>query len=81
MAVREVDNNIFRIATDDKERIPQFRIQMDKVGLPDKIIFHKQASKILYSGLLKSYLSKNELEEEVIKLEEQIKREKSASKG
>ena len=54
---------------------------MDQVGLPDKINFHKQASEILYSDLLKSYLSKTKLEEKVIKLEEQIKREKVVSKG
>ena len=54
---------------------------MDKVGLPNKINFHKQASQILYSDLLRSYLSKNKLEEKVIKLEGQIKREKVASKG
>ena len=57
------------------------RIQMDKVGLPDKINFHKQASEILYFDLLKSYLSKTKLEEKVIKLEEQVRREKDASKG
>lgn len=54
---------------------------MDKVGLPNKINFHKQALEILYSDLLKSYLSKNMLEEKAIKMEEQIKREKVASKG
>ena len=70
LEVREVDNNVFRMATDDKERISQVKIQMDKVGLPDKINFHKQALEILYSDLLKSYLSKNKLEEKVIKLEE-----------
>ena len=43
---------------------------MDQVGIPNKINFHKQASEILYSDLLKSYLSKNKLEEKVIKLEE-----------
>ena len=43
LAVREADSNVFRIATDDKEIISQVRIQMDKVGLPDKINFHKQA--------------------------------------
>ena len=43
---------------------------MDKIGIPDKINFHKQASKILYSDLLKSYLNKNKLEANVIKLEE-----------
>ena len=54
---------------------------MDKVGFPDKINFHKEALEILYSDLLKSYLSKNKLEEKVSKLEEKIKWEKAASKG
>ena len=81
LAVREVEGNMFRIATNDKEGVSQVKIQMDKVGLPDKINFHKQASEILYSDLLKSYLSKTKLEEKVIKLEEQIKREKVASNG
>ena len=54
---------------------------MEKIGLPHKINFHKQASEILYFDLLKFYLNKNKLEAKVIKLEEQIKREKSASKG
>ena len=54
---------------------------MDKIGIPDKVNFHKQAYEILYSDLLKSYLNKNKLEAKVIKLEEQIKREKVASKG
>ena len=57
------------------------RIQIDQVGLPDKINFHKQALEILYSDLLKYYFSKTKLEKKVIKVEEQIKREKVASKG
>lgn len=81
LAIREVEGNVFRIATNDKEGVSQVKIQMDQVGLPDKINFHKQASKILYSDLLKSYLSKTKLEEKIVKLEEQIKREKAASKG
>ena len=40
---------------------------MDKIGILDKINFHKQASEILYSELLKSYLNKNKLEAKVIK--------------
>ena len=54
---------------------------MDKIGIPDKINFHKQAFEVLYSDLLKSYLNKSKLENRVIKLEEHIKREKAASKG
>ena len=81
LAMREADSNVFWIATNDKERVSQVRIHMDKVGLPDKINFHKQALEIMYSDLLKSYLSKSKLEEKVIKLEEQVKREKAASNG
>lgn len=54
---------------------------MDKIGIPDKINFHKQASKVLYSYLLKFYLNKSKLENKLTKLEEQVKREKNASKG
>lgn len=54
---------------------------MDKIGIPDKINFHKQASEILYLDLLKSYLNKSKLENMVVNLEEQIKREKAATKG
>ena len=81
LAVREKDNNVLRIATDDREQVSQVRVHMDKIGILDKINFHKQASEILYSDLLKSYLNKNKLEAKVIKLEEQIKREKVVSKG
>lgn len=70
LAVREVDSNVFRIATNDKKGVSQVRIQMDKVGLPNKINFHKHASEILLYDLLKYYLSKTKLEEKVIKLEE-----------
>ena len=41
LAVREADNNVFRIATNDKEGVSQVRIEMDKVGILDKINFHK----------------------------------------
>ena len=54
---------------------------MDKIGILDKINFHKKEIEILYSDLLKSYLNKNKLEAKVVKLEEKIKREKDASKG
>ena len=61
--------------------ISQVKIQMDQVGIPDKVNFHKQDSEVLYSYFLNSYLSKIKLEEKVIKLGEQVKRERAASKG
>ena len=81
LVVREAEGNVFRIATSDVTGVSQVKLQMDQVGIPDKVNFHKQASEILYSDLLKSYLSKIKLEEKVSKMEEQIKREKEASKG
>jgi hypothetical protein len=54
---------------------------MDKIVVPDKINFHKKASEVLYSDILKSYLNKTKLESKPTKLEEQIRREKAASKG
>ena len=54
---------------------------MDKIVVPDKINFHKQASQVLYLDLLKSYLNKTKLESKLTKLEEQVRREKVASKG
>ena len=53
---------------------------MDKIVVPDKINFHKQASEVLCSDLLKSYLNKTKLESKLAKLEEQVRREKVASK-
>lgn len=46
LAVREAKGNIFRIDASNKEGISQVKIQMDQVRIPDKINFHKQASKI-----------------------------------
>lgn len=81
LAVREAQRNIFRVATSDMAGVSQVKIQMDQVGIPDKINFHKQASEVLYPDLLSSYLRKIKLEENAIKLEEQVKRDRVASKG
>ena len=50
--------------------ISQVKIQMDQVGILDKVNFHKHDSEVLYYDLLSSYLSKIKLEGKVIKLEE-----------
>ena len=41
--IREKDNNTLRIATYDQNEVSQVRIQMDKIGILDKINFHKKA--------------------------------------
>lgn len=53
----------------DKSKVSQVKIQMDKISIPDEINFHKQASEILYSYLLKAYFNKIKLENKMLKLE------------
>lgn len=81
LTIRERDINTLRIVVDDQVEGSQVRIQMDIIAIPNKINFHKQDSKVLYSDLLKSYLNKTKLENKVAKLEEKVKREKAASKS
>lgn len=81
LIVREEHSNTLRLGIDDPDHVSQVRIQMDKIGIPDKINIYKQATEVLYSDLLKSYLNKTKLEGKMAKLEEQIKRGKVASKG
>ena len=81
LTVREKDNNTLKNVVDDQVEGSQVRIQMDRIAIPDKINLHKQASEVLYSDHLKSYLNKTKLENKDAKLEEHVKREKEASKG
>lgn len=80
LTIKEMDSSILRITTNDQEQVSQVRIQMENIGIPNKINFHKQATNILYSDLLEYYLNENKLEAKLVKLEEHIKREKVASK-
>ena len=41
LAVRESEGNVFRIATTDVTGVSQVKLQIDQVGIPDKINFHK----------------------------------------
>ena len=81
LTVRERDNNTLGIVVDGQVEGSQVRIKMDKIAILDQINFHKQVLEVLYSDLLKYYLSKTKLENKVAKLKEQVKREKAASKG
>ena len=76
LTIKERESNTLRIVVDDQTEGSHVRIQMDKIAIPDKINFHKQASEVSYSYFLKSYLNKSKLENRVIKLEERVKSKK-----
>ena len=54
LIVKERDINTLRIVVDDQVERSQVRIQMEKIVVPDKINFHKQASEVLYCHILRS---------------------------
>ena len=45
LAIRESEGNVFRIATSDVTGVSQVKLQMDQVGIRDKVNFHKQLQK------------------------------------
>ena len=43
IAVKEKDSGVFRITVTDNSQVTQVKIQMEKITIPDKIFFHRQA--------------------------------------
>ena len=43
ITVKEKDSGAFRIAVTDNSQVTQVKIQMEKIAIPDKINFHRQA--------------------------------------
>ena len=65
----------------DDNKVSEIKIKIDKINMPHKIHFHKQSSKVLYYDLIQTTLSNNKLETRVVKLKEQLKKEKAMSRG
>ena len=77
IAMKEKDSGVFRIAITENSQVTQVKIQMEKIAIPDKINFHRQASEVLYSDLIKSYLNKQKMEEKMEILEQKNNRIKA----
>ena len=74
-------SNTLKIVVTYEQKMSEVNFIMDRVNIPDKIDFHKQVFDVLCSNLLSSFLNKSKLEDKVSKLKDQIKREKTMSKG
>ena len=81
LTVKDPTRNVLNFALTEEEEVTEVKIQTDKVNIPDKILFHKQTSEMLYYDLLHMSLNKNQLENEVYRLEKQLKKEKAMSKA
>ena len=49
--------------------------------MPDKLHFHQQSTEVLYFDLIQTSLSNKKLEMRIVKLEEQLEKEKAMSRG
>ena len=59
LTVKDTTKNVLNFALTKEEKATEVKIQMDKVNIPDKILFHKQTNEILYYDLLHMSLNKN----------------------
>ena len=81
LTVKDPTINVLNFALIDEEKVTEVKIQMDKVNIPDKILFHNQTNEMLYYDLLCMSLNKNKLENKVDRLEKQLNKEKSMSRA
>jgi hypothetical protein len=80
LTIKDPTRNVLNFALTEDEKVTEVKIQMDKVNIPNKILFHKQTNEMLYYDLLHMSLNKNKLENKVERLEKQLKKEKAMSR-
>ena len=81
LTVKDPTRNVLNFALTDEDKVTKVKIQMDKVNIPYKIVFHKHTNEMLYYDLLHMSLNKNKLENKVDRLEKQLKKEKATSRA
>ena len=77
LIVKDPTRNVLNFALTEEEKVTEVKIQMDKVNIPDKILFHKKTNEMLYYDLMHMSLNKNKLENKVERLEKKLKKEKA----
>ena len=63
--VKDPTRNVLNFALTEEENVTKVKIQMDKVNIPNKILFHKKKNEMIYYDLLHMSLNKNKLENKV----------------
>lgn len=81
LIVKDPTRNVLNFALTEGEKVTEVKIQIDKVNIPNKILFHKQTNEMPYYYLLHMSLNKNKLENKVDLLEKELKKEKAMSKA
>jgi hypothetical protein len=79
--IRDVHKRTFNIAIASEDKVTEIKIRHDNINAPDKVKFRKNTSDMLYSGYLSLSLKNSKLSSYAMKLEGQMRQEKTSSKS
>jgi hypothetical protein len=79
--VRDVEKKTFNIAVADGDKVSEIKLKYESISAPDKVKFHKNTNDMLYSDYLGLILKNSKLSTYAIKLEGQLRQEKSSNRA
>ena len=72
--------NTLNLAVATQNRVPEMRLNLQKIPVPDKIHLHKKIGEVIYTDLMKATLKVSKLQSTVSRLENQLKQERVENK-
>ncbi len=81
LTVRDIFKGSLHLALVDNHKVFEIEIKMDKVSIPDKILFHKKSTEILYSDFMKETLAHSKSQMKIAKLESNLKQGKNENRA
>jgi len=81
ITVRDLENNSLNLAIMDEEKVAKVQFRMNQISVPCKIMFHKGVSEVLYDDLTKETLAYRKSQQNISKMEAQLKQEKASNKA
>jgi hypothetical protein len=81
LSVRDVEKKTFNIVVVDDDKVSKINMHYEHIGAPNKVKFHRNVSDMLYFNYLSLSLRVARLTTHALKLDGQLKQEKTSSKA
>jgi vacuolar-type H+-ATPase subunit I/STV1 len=78
--VRDVEKKTFNIVVADEDKVSEIKLKYENISAPEKVKFHRNTSDMLYSYYLGLSLKNSKLSTYAIKLEGQLRQEKTSNR-
>jgi hypothetical protein len=79
--VRDVEKKTFNIAVANEDKLSEIKMKYENISALDKVEFHMNTSDMMYSYYLGLILKNSSLSTYAIKLEEQLRQEKTSNRA